>query len=131
MANFKNAIVANYHYRLFIDGLPSATIVRDPETGDVHTDYMSGIPVGKLVYDENDEFFKYILYNHWNIIVKTQEVENSLHRRIVGFEVEPRSFAQDQQIAWEWSGHKPLYLDDLEKKPKDDQQFSFTYSIVT
>ena len=57
----------DYHYRLFIDGLPSATNVRDPETGMVHANYMSGIPVGKLVYDESDEFFKYILYNHWNI----------------------------------------------------------------
>lgn len=95
MDNFKEAILNNYHYRLFIDGLPSATMVRNPETGDVHDDFMSGIPVGKLVYDEAGINYKYILYNHWNIIIKTQEVENSLHQRIVGFEVEPRSFAQD------------------------------------
>lgn len=71
MDNFKEAILNNYHYRLFIDGLPSATMVRNPETGDVHDDFMSGIPVGKLVYDEAGINYKYILYNHWNIIIKT------------------------------------------------------------
>ena len=53
MENFKDSILKNYKYRLFIDNLPSATIVRNPETGAVHTDYFSGIPVGKLVYVPN------------------------------------------------------------------------------
>ena len=107
-------------------------MVRDPITGDIHDDFMSGIPVGKLQYITEGEHFRYILYNHWNIIIKTQKVENSLHERIVGFEVEPRSFEQGQQIAWEWQAdHRPLYLDELEKKDKNDRQFSFTYSIIT
>ena len=96
MENFKEAISKNYQYRLFVDGLPSATVRRDPETGDVHTDYFSGIPVGKSVKDETTGKYRYILYNHWNINIDVQEVEGSLHRRIVGFTVEPRSYAQDE-----------------------------------
>ena len=85
-------ILNNYHYRLFLDGLPSATVIRDPETGQEHTDYQSGVPVGKLVYDETGADFKYILYNHWNFVIKTAQVEQSLHYRIIGFTVEPRSY---------------------------------------
>ena len=91
--NFKDVILNNYHYRLFLDGLPSATVIRDPETGHEHTDYQSGIPVGKLVYDETGADFKYILYNHWNFVIKTAQVEQSLHYRIIGFTVEPRSYS--------------------------------------
>lgn len=112
--NFKDVILNNYHYRLFLDGLPSATIIRDPETGDTHTDYQSGIPVGKLVYDSTGTEYRYILYNHWNFIIKTAQVENSKHYRIVGFSVEPRSYSQHESIEWSWVGHKPLYLNDLE-----------------
>ena len=131
MENFKDSILKNYKYRLFIDNLPSATIVRHPETGEVHTDYFSGIPVGKLIYVVDLGVFKYILYNHWNLVVKTSQVENSLHQRIVGFEVEPRSYAQGQKIEWDIEEHKPLYLDELQLKDKKDQQFGFTYSIIT
>ena len=37
--NFEQAIIMDYRYRLYVDGLPSAVIVRDPETGKVHKDY--------------------------------------------------------------------------------------------
>lgn len=94
--NFKEVIKYRYHYRLFVDDLPSATLLRDPENGVVHTDYFSGIPVGKMVYDEAGQRYRYILYNHWNINIDVQEVEDSLHRRIVGFTVEPRSYALDE-----------------------------------
>ena len=93
MENFQKTILDDFRFRLFIDDLPSATIVRNPETGTVHTDYQSGVPVGKLVRTADQADFKYILYNHWNIVIKTQQVENSLHQRVVGFEVEPRSYA--------------------------------------
>jgi hypothetical protein len=73
--------------------LPSAAKIRDPETGQTHQDFQSGIPVGKMVYDETQTYFKHILYNHWNIIITTQPVEDSLHQRILGFDVEPRSYA--------------------------------------
>ena len=56
--NFKDVIKYRYHYRLFVDDLPSATILRDPENGDVHTDYFSGVPVGKMVYDEAGQRYR-------------------------------------------------------------------------
>ena len=129
--NFKEVIAENYHYRLFVDNLPSATKIRDPETGVEHKDYQSGIPVGKLVYDETGTFFKYILYNHWNIVITTAPVEDSLHHRILGFDVEPRSYAQGELRHWDYKGHKPLYVDDLLNLPLDQRDFSFTYNIRT
>ena len=49
--------------------------------------------MGKMVYDESQTYFKHILYNHWNIVITTSPVEDSLHQRILGFDVEPRSYA--------------------------------------
>jgi len=54
---------------------------RDPQTGVVHMDYTKGIPVG--YYSSDGEFF---LFNHWNLLVKTQTVPGSIYNhRIVGF----------------------------------------------
>ena len=87
--------------------------------------------MGKLVYDETGTYFKYILYNHWNIVITTSPVEDSLHSRILGFDVEPRSYAQGELVHWDYKGHKPLYLDDLLELPSNERQFSFTYNIRT
>ena len=53
MSNFKwelfmEAVKLDYHYRLYVDKLPSAVKIRNPITGEVHTDYYEGIPVGML-----------------------------------------------------------------------------------
>ena len=53
MSNFKwelfmEAVKLDYHYRLYVDKLPSAVKIRNPITGDVHTDYYEGIPIGIL-----------------------------------------------------------------------------------
>jgi len=88
--------------------------------------YDEGIPLGKLMKDEHGKY-KHALYNHWLITVKTQPVENSLHMRIVGFEVEPRSYRPEDPVTLTWNKHTPLYLEDLKKG--DKQTFSFTYSI--
>ena len=76
-STFEQAIIMDYRFRLYIDGLPSAVIIRDPETGKVHKDYYDGIPVGKMVRDGSDGYtqtadsngntgtYNYILYNRW------------------------------------------------------------------
>ena len=46
--------------------------------------------------------------------------------RIVGFEVEPRSYWPKESVTLEYTKHKPLYLDELQG---DDTTFAFTYSI--
>ena len=68
--NFKEAIENDYHYKLYVDGLPSAVIIRDPETGSIHKEYHEGIPVGKLVTDPNTGKDRHILYNHWILSIK-------------------------------------------------------------
>ena len=66
-----------------------------------------------------------MLFNHWIFTIKTQPVENSLHMRIVGFEVEPRSYAPGEEVRMDWKSHKNLYLEDL----GENTRFQFTYSI--
>ena len=119
-----------FGYKLFIDGLPSAVIRRDPVTGDVHTNYDDGIPVGMKVRTSPEEI-KTILYNHWIITIKTKPVEESKHMQIVGFEVEPRSYAIGESPTLDYSPHKVLYLEDLQNMDDDKEKrtFSFTYSI--
>ena len=111
-------IKEDYHFRLYTDGLPSAVVRVDPVSGHRHQDYDDGIPVGKLVTDQNGKE-KYILYNHWNMVIKLQDLENTKQKRIVGFEVEPRSFGIGVEPT-ERDFNKPLYLDDLIKLPKDE-----------
>lgn len=68
--NFMDAIDNQFGFKLYLDGLPSAVVVRDPVTGEVHNEYDDGIPVGKIVYDKDGKK-KYVLYNHWILTVKT------------------------------------------------------------
>ncbi len=129
ISDFKEAILYRYKFRLYVDGLPSAVLIRDPETGAVHKDFDSGVPVGKLINTGDVENMRYVLYNHWNIVVKTSPVPESKNHRIVGFEVEPRSYAQGETVNLQFKQHKVLYLDDLLKMDAEKRNFEFTYSI--
>lgn len=112
-----DAIDNQFGFKLYLDGLPSAVVVRDPVTGEVHNEYDDGIPVGKVIYDK-DGNKKYVLYNHWILTMKTQPVAESKNHRIVGFEVEPRSYAKNSIIQNEYKEHELLYLDEIQKKPE-------------
>jgi len=57
-----------FRFRLYADKLPSAVI-----NGSKNKDYQDGIPLGYRL-SANGE---YALYNHWNIVIKTQPMENS------------------------------------------------------
>ena len=101
----------------------------------MHTDYEDGIPVGKYILGDDMEF-KHVLYNHWVITIKTQPVEDSAHMRIVGFEVEPRSYAVGESPTTEYHNHPLLYIEDLAKEEEGDvkgekRTFAFTYSVQT
>lgn len=115
---------------MYIDGLPAAVIIRDPVSGELHPNYDDGIPVGRLANDPETGELKYILYNDWNLTVRLTEQEGSdKHMQIVGFEVEPRSYDPLSPITRDYKPHKPLYLDELQKRPKEEQMFAFTYQI--
>ena len=49
-----------YRYKLYLDDLPSATMDKNLETGELVPDYMDGIPVGE--YDR--ETGNLMIYNH-------------------------------------------------------------------
>ena len=133
---FMHAINTNMHYKLYLDGLPAAVINRNPVTGDVSTDYKEGVPVGRTVWSSDGDTGsltkKFILYNHWNIVVKVHPVENSNQVQVVGFEIEPRSYTPsiepERSPNWEYKVHRPLYLDDLIGMEQKEQYFQFTYS---
>ena len=91
---FMESVKLDYHYRLYVDKLPSAVKIRNPITGQVHTDYYEGIPVGILRMVADQE--KFIIYNHWVLTIRVQPVGSTDSYRIVGFEVEPRSFWPDE-----------------------------------
>ena len=80
-----------YRYRLYLDNLPSATMVREEETGKIIPNYDDGIPVG--VYNEKDDTV--MLYNHLSMTVLTHFEGGSDKQRIVGFEIEPQSIHFD------------------------------------
>lgn len=130
---FANAIGKNMKYKLYVDKLPSAVIKRNPQTGVLHKEYHDAIPIGKMVEDEVDGKWKHLLYNHWILTVKTSPVPNSKSHRIVGFEVEPRSYYPDEPLSLEFKKHRPLYLEDLNKMYQEGQikSFPFSYSIQT
>lgn len=78
----------DYKYKLYLDGLPSAVILRDKKNRELPVDYTSGIPIGEF-----HGLGKVMIYNHFDIIVKVHTTMEG-HHRIVGFEVEPYSIAE-------------------------------------
>ena len=111
-------------YKLYLDGLPAAVVVRDPVTGVIQVDYDDGVPVGKLenVFGSGGggsrPSVKFILYNHFNFVVKVSPAPQTTtsELRIVGFEIEPRSYAPEGPLAWNNAIHRPLYLDELRQQ---------------
>ena len=52
-----------YRYKLYLDDLPSATMVKDEQSGELVPDFLDGIPVGE--YDKQTRKLK--IYNHLSI----------------------------------------------------------------
>ena len=129
--NFEEAIRDGYRFKLYVDGLPSAVVVRDPVTGEVYNEYDDGIPVGKYIYDKTTDSSRYILYNHWILNIKESPIDETKKVRIVGFEVEPRSYWPGEEISLEYNKHKPLYLDELKQLEEDKQIFNFSYTVLS
>jgi hypothetical protein len=93
MTAFKFGIQHHYQYKLHLDGLPSATIIRSKDGKEI-LDYFEGIPVGLYEKDHSkrDSEEKFMIFNHLRIEVLVHETYEG-HMRVVGFEVEPFSLA--------------------------------------
>jgi hypothetical protein len=78
-----------YGYQLYLDNLPSATILRDKDDKELEPDYGKHIPIGQF-----EGLGQIMLYNHLDITVIVHDTMEG-HHRIVGFEVEPFSLAED------------------------------------
>lgn len=111
---------SNFGYTLYLDNLPSATILRDKLDKELPADYFHGIPIG--VYEGNG---KIKIYNHWDLIVVVHDTLEG-HHRIVGFEVEPYSLAEGPNR----ESNDPS--DHLENQYlKAGEEFTFSYRIIT
>lgn len=102
-AQFKNFIHEDYRYNLYLDGLPAAVRVRDPQTGELETHYQDGIPIG--YFDEM--MSKYVVYNHLHMEVLYNQPSGK-GKQVVGLEVEPRSYEQGTLISWDYSISAPV-----------------------
>jgi hypothetical protein len=109
-----------FGYTLYLDNLPSATILRDNEDKELTPDYGKGIPIGQF-----EGLGKIVLNNHLDITVVVHDTYEG-HHRIVGFEVEPFSLAEDQhRLANDpKSSTGPLYLE-------AGKEFQFSYRIIS
>jgi len=87
----------NYTYTLYMDDLPSATIVRDQHNRDLPPNYFEGIPIGVFsmpyVWDH-----KIMIYNHLDITVLYHPTYEG-HKRIVGLDVEAFSIGEGPKRA--------------------------------
>lgn len=110
---------------MFIDNLPSAVILRDKNNRELEPNYREGIPVGVFDREPFNDRQRILVYNHLDMTVLTHTTFEG-QRRIVGFEVEPFSMAEDENRdennPFKSSG--PLYLNAGEK-------FRFSYRIIT
>jgi len=65
--SFSFFIQFNYTYTLYMDDLPSATIVRDEHNRDLPPNYFEGIPIGIFSNHKGDH--EIMIYNHLDITV--------------------------------------------------------------
>lgn len=126
VAQFRQFIQMDYHYKLFIDGLPSASILRDKQNKELPGDYFHGIPIGKYVPSAKVDDEKFIMYNHLDIVVVVHDTMEG-HHRIVGFEVEPYSIAEGLHRIANNPGSEPnnQYAESL------GGDMTFSYRIIT
>ena len=87
---FSFFIQHNYRYTLFLDDLPSATLIRDKSKTSI--DYFEGIPIGRFEHDASG-YPKIIIYNHLEINVIIQNTNHGSHI-IVVFEGDPFSITE-------------------------------------
>ena len=71
-----------FRYQLFIDGLPNATMMKNPDTEELEADFKEGILVG--THQDNSDV---TINNHLAITVKTHHVTGGDEVRVVGLEV--------------------------------------------
>mmetsp|Transcript_20218 Transcript_20218/g.19158 ORF Transcript_20218/g.19158 Transcript_20218/m.19158 type:complete len:114 (+) Transcript_20218:275-616(+) len=82
----------DYHYSWFMDNLPSAFVSREDNEP---VTYISGIPIGEVSMNINENgnlYRQYSIYNHHDITIELHEnLNDNSSFTIVGFKVEPRS----------------------------------------
>ena len=100
-------------------------VVRDENTGEMRTDYDHGIPIG--LYNRKTK--ETIIYNHLDIRVKTHKLEGDQNqRRVVGFEVYPKSVRLGNQLGRKTLDEMP---DQYLNKDGSSQEILFSYTLMT
>ena len=88
---FIEKITHDYTVHMLADNLPAATVFRNLKTNELQ--YEDGFKLG-FVFEQN-----VFLNNHLNLVIKYHPVQRpeGYFYRIVGFEIDPRSIAQDKK----------------------------------
>lgn len=116
-----NKIALGYDLNWFVDGLPAAQLLKDPDTDD--TFYSPGFALGTTVGE------KYVFNNHYDIIVDYHKSSNDDYR-VVGVLVEPYSMKDSKYV--DGKGECPSNPDEAAPAVLDENKESsltFTYSV--
>ena len=121
----------DYRYNLYLDDLPSATIMRDANNRELPPNYYAGIPIGFYQTDKITGEKRFALYNHLDITVIIHHTVED-HQRVVGFEVEPYSlkdeYPKERVIDPTLSNGTPEWLD---FSHHSSQHTRFTYRTIS
>ncbi|XP_032242365.1 transmembrane 9 superfamily member 4 [Nematostella vectensis] len=115
-------IFKEYYIHMVLDNLPVATKFHMIETGQAQ--YEHGYKLGYMIGDK-----KVLLNNHLKLTLKYHTYDNITYR-VVGFEVQPKSYAKD---AIKVEGSSCSLLNDhpagLEINPNNENEIYYTYEV--
>jgi hypothetical protein len=99
-------------------------ILRDSNNREQAPNYQAGIPIGVFDQESGTGKPRIMIYNHYDITVLTHSTTDG-HHRIVGFEVEPFSLAEDDHRDSNnpFTSSGPQYL-------KAGEEFRFSYRLI-
>ena len=118
---------------MYLDGLPNVSITYDyskanPKGKTYGKNHVVGVPFGYKVQENGKT--RYVINNHWKILVETAPAEDPGYFHIVHWRVDARSYKHPEDIGIYNSPHEMLYLDDLVKQGKLNE-IQYSYKIVT
>jgi len=130
-----------YESHWTLDGLPSGLnstgIYSDIDVGQYVNKskviYSTGIPIGKKIYQYEEDTYKYYIYNHFTFNVKINQEKLADNFTIVGFDIIPISLGLRNDDNTTYCYNEPNYiLNFIRGKQQLDipQTIHFTYDII-
>ena len=121
-------VISNkYSSSWFADKLPSGYFEHNKSTNQSTIDYLSGIPIGERVIQDQTIF--YYIYNHFQFRILLHEtIENKYE--VVGFNILPFSIKQTEEPICEKSLDLITKNFDKERQLLEEGEIMYTYDII-